>query len=299
MLRPMRGSIWVLAALLACHPSASIERTMPVANLQTYHTVALRVQSTAFGAQGLAAFMENSQLAQLKRVCGFESVARAGATPADLVLDLNITQTGRGGGGFITNDNVATIDTLLVLTDGQSGEILGSARIKGKSSGVIYNGGMPEQEAIDAVAKSIANLLGKSGCSGPRIARVVTPPPNAGSDGGATTNDGSGATHEGSGAGSAGTSAPDSEQAKQAEALNDQGKDKFRAADVSGALALFQQAVALSPDARFQYNVCLALEAAQRWDDATNACKQAKTMGPKPELVAKIDHRLDLLAHHQ
>jgi hypothetical protein len=282
MLRAVRASTWSLVALFAaCHPSATVERTMPVANLQTYRTVALRVKSTAFASQGQASFLETAVLEKLQQSCSFEQVGRAGGTPADLILDLNITQTGRGGGGLISNSSQAHMDTLLVLTDGQSGELLGTARIHGKSGGMIVNNSSPETEAAQVVAKTAVEMLAKSGCSGPRVAKAEPPPPPPPD------------------AGSGSAAAPDESKRAEAEALNDQGKDKLRTADVQGALQAFQGAVALLPDARYQFNICLTLEAGEQWNDAVTACKKARGMNPQPQLLTKIDARLDLLAHRQ
>lgn len=278
--------------IAGCHPSATVENTMPVANLQSFHTVALRVHTTAFASQGHAAFLESAVLTKLKQQCGFEQVGRAGTTPADVVLDLNITGMGRGGGGFVTNPNQATIDTLLVLSEGQNGELLGTARIHGKSSGMIINNAQPENEAIEVVAKTVADILAKSGCSGPRIARAAEPPPrplpppDQGSAGSASQ--GSAAV----------IPPPDEGHRAEAEALNDQGKEKLYGADIAGAIALFQQANTLLPDARYEFNVCVALGAQEQWDNAMTACRQARGMNPQPNLAAKIDNRLDLLQHH-
>src|SRR5690606_11798794 len=76
--------------LIACRPSASVERTMPVASLQSYRTVSLRVRSSTFASQGTAMMMESAVLGKLRERCGFEAVAAPGQ-PADVVLDLNIT----------------------------------------------------------------------------------------------------------------------------------------------------------------------------------------------------------------
>lgn len=284
MLDAMRAPAWFVAALLAaCHPSASVERTMPVANLQTYRTVALRVSAAQQQAQGQAYALESTVLARLHQACGFEGVGAYNGQPADLYLDLNVTGAGRGGSGWVTNPNLATIDTLLVLTDGQSGDLIGSARIHGQSSQVAMGNNNPEQEALDVVAKTIADMLAKSGCTGPRVAKAPPPPPPA----------------TGSGAGSA-TMAVDTEAHRaEADKLNEDGKTKFRTADLAGAIALFQQANQLAPDPRYVFNICLAYEAQQQFDQATASCNQAKSMNPKPELQAKIDHRLDLLAHKQ
>ncbi len=259
---------------------------MPVANLQSYRTVALSVKSTAFAAQGQAMSLEAAVLDKLHRQCGFEQIGRAGGAAADVVLDLNITATGRGDGGLISNSSKATMETLLVLSDGQTGELLGTARIHGESSGMIINNAPPENEAIDVVAKSVADLLAKSGCSGPRVARVEPPPaPDP---------------KPGTGSGSAGgPPPPDESHRADAEKLNEAGKDKLRGADIQGALASFQQANAVLPDPRYQFNVCLAFEAGEQWDNATAACQKARGMNPEPKLVAKIDHHLDLLVHHQ
>ena len=260
---------------------------MPVANLQSYRTVALRVHSSVFASQGQAMFLENTVLDKLHQLCGFEQVGRAGQTPADVVVDLNITSSGRGGHGLFSNPNLATIETLLVLTDGQDGELLGTARIHGESSGMLLNNAPPENEAIDVVAKTVAELLAKSGCSGPRIARVQAPPPPP-------PDTGSGETH-----GSAAPLPPDETHRKEAEALNEQGKEKLYGADLAGAIAAFQQANALVPDARYEFNVCLAFGAQQQWDHALAACHQARGMNPQPKLATKIDSRLDALQHHQ
>lgn len=285
--RHVRAYTWVCAiALTACRPSATVERTMPVANLQSYRTVGLRVQSTAFAAQGLATFLETAVLEKLRQSCRFDQIGRPGATPSDVLLDLNITNTGRGGGGWIQNQNQASIDTLLVLTDGQSGELIGTARIRGTSSGIIVNNNRPENEAIDVVAKTVAELLSKSGCSGPRVAKTEPPPPKE-------------TPPPPPPQGSNTPPPPDESKRAEAETLNEQGKDKLRGADLVGALAAFQQANTLVPDAKYQYNICLTYEAQAKWDDAVAACKKARGMNPPAKLVAKIDHRLELLANKQ
>lgn len=266
---------------------------MPVANLQSYRTVGLRVRSTAFASQGRAMYLEAAVTQRLRQQCGFEYVGPPGGTPTDVVLDLNITNAGRGGGGLITNSSQAFIDTLLVISDGHDGDLLGTARIRGKSSGMIINNAPPENEAIDVVAKTVADLLAKSGCSGPRIARAEPPPtptPVVGSTG--TT----GGSNDGSTSDPGETTPPpDDARRAQAEALNEEGKEKLRGADIPGALAAFEQANSLVPDPRYVYNTCLAYEAQERWDDAIAACKRARTMNPEARLVAKIDNRIGLI----
>lgn len=295
----MRVPVLFLVVIAACHPSATVEHTMPVANLQSYRTVALRVRSTAFASQGQATWLEQATINHLRKKCAFE-VVPVGQQPADVVLDLNITRTGRGGGGLISNENTAVLDALLVLTDGQDGQLLGTATIHGKSSGMIINNQPPENEAIDVVGKTVADVLFKSGCGGPRVARAATPPPPTGTGSGATVGLGSGTgTGSGSGTGSGTTAPPDDAKRAQAEQLNEQGKEKLYGADIPAALALFQQATALVPDPRYQFNVCIALGAQEQWDNAIAACQQARGMNPDAKLAAKIDHRIDLLQHRQ
>lgn len=264
---------------------------MPIANLQTYRSIALRVRSTVFGAQGLAQFMENAVAARLKQKCGFEAIQPVAQGAADVILDLTITKHSRGGDGWIRNSNQVVMDTLLVLSDGQDGDLLGTAAIHGKSSGTVVNNAPQENEAIDVIAKTVADVLWKSGCGGPRIARAPTPDPGAGS--------GSGTGSGSAGSGSTGPATPDESRRAEAEGINNQGKEKLFAADTAGALALFQQANSVLPDPKYQFNVCLALGAMERWDEATNACKQARAMNPSEKLAAKIDQRLDGLKQRQ
>jgi tetratricopeptide (TPR) repeat protein len=160
---------------------------------------------------------------------------------------------------------------------------------------------LPEREAIDVVAKTVGDLLASSGCKGPRVARVDTPPPPNPTN---PTNPDPGPTKPPITTVSnpvTPTNPPGvtDAQRQQAEDVNHQGSDKLRAADIAGAIADFQQALATVPDPKYAYNLCLALEAQTTWDQATAACKQAKSLSPDAKLGAKIDHRLDLLAHHQ
>lgn len=263
---------------------------MPVANLQSYGTVALRVHTSAFAAQGQAMFLEQDVIANLRKKCGFTTVDRASGAPADLVLDINVVNIGRGSGGWVTTGSTAYVDTLLVLTDGTDGQLLGTAKIKGKSGGVIINNAPPEREAIGAVAKSVGDLLAKSGCSGARIAKAVPQPIDTGTGSGSGGDTGSGST---------GPTGPDESKRPEAEALNDAGKEKLYAADVQSALSLFQKANATLPDAKYQLNICIALGALDQWENAIAACNQAKAMNPPPALAQKIDNRLASLKQRQ
>jgi hypothetical protein len=281
-----------LVAVAACHPSASVQNTMPLANLKTYHTVAVRVRAAATNWQREANALQQMMNVQLQSQCGFEQVLPANAQGVDLMIDLNVVGAGRGGTGMLRNPNLATIETLLVLSDGASGELLGTARVHGESSGMAIQGASPEGEAVQIVAKTVAEQLAKSGCAGPRLAKVEQPPPDTGNP----PPTGSGTEPTGS---NAGTPPPDESHRADAEALNDKGKDALRSADIPGAISSFQQANQLLPDARYEYNVCLAMEAGQQWDGAMSACQQARGMNAKAELVTKIDARIELLKNKQ
>jgi hypothetical protein len=79
MLRRVRALACLLVATAGCHPSATVEHTMPVANLQSYRTVALSVRSTAFASQGQAIYLEQAVVQKLRERCGFEQIVRPGA----------------------------------------------------------------------------------------------------------------------------------------------------------------------------------------------------------------------------
>jgi len=284
----VRTFIWVLV-LAACRPTATVQRTTPVANLQSFHTVGLRVRAAA----SYANFLQRQLLGYLRQQCSFEQIVQAGPG-ADLIIDLNVTGSHRGG-GVISNASQATVDTLLVLSDGPSGELLGTARIQGKSSGMIVNGSSPEGEALNIVAKTVADVLATSGCSGPRVARNETPPPPPPDSGSAAPPP----PPPDSGSAAPPPPARDESHRQDAEALNEQGKDKLRSADIDGALAAFQQANTLLPDAKYEFNVCLAFEAGEKWNDAMSACRQARGMSPEPRLLVKIDARISLIQKRQ
>jgi hypothetical protein len=271
----MKWLVLVLAS--ACHPSATVENTMPIASLQSYRSVAVRVHSSAFAAQGQAMQLESAVLDQMRRRCAFEQRPAAQARGADLVLDLDIVKVGRGGGGFISNENTARLEALLVISDGQDGELLGTARIHGSSSGMIINNGSPELEAIDAVAKTVTDVFAKSGCSGPRIAKAVPPPEPTPP-----------------------VPAPvDESHRADAERLNDDGKQKVFVGDLAGALAAFQQADALVPDPKYEYSLCSTLGLMEKWDEAIATCQKALAKQPPAALRAKLDKKVELLQHHQ
>lgn len=280
MLSLVRAFAWLLVAVAACRPSASVERTTPVANLQSYRSVALSVRATAFAAQGRAMQLEASLVNQLRTKCGFENIHRPDGTPVDVFMDVNIVNSGRGTS--MLGSSQAFVETLLVLTDGPTGELMGTAKIRGQSGGSI-SGSPTDNEAIEVTAQTVANLLAKSGCAGPRIARTEPTQPDQPTQQQQVQ----------------GQPPIDESKRPEAERLNEEGKDKLRSADVNGALANFQAAVALIPDARYQYNVCLAYETLEQLPTAIDACKKARAMTTEQRLIDKIDRRLELIAKRQ
>lgn len=273
------------ALLIGCKPSATVENTTPIASLQSYRTVSVKVSTSGSGGRANAAAIAGIVEDKLRKSCGFESIVKPGGNPgADVQIDLNITNIARDTQGFVKNPNRALMDALLVLTDGTNGELMGTAKIHGKSSTVNMTTAQPEAQAADIVAQTVAEIMAKSGCSGPRIAKVVPPPPPP-------PNTGSGTTPP--------PPAVDETKRPDAEAANDAGKDLLRGGDAPGALASFQKANGLVPDARYLYNACIALAVEEQWDQAQSTCTQARGMTDKPEIISLIDQRLVRIKNKQ
>jgi len=281
-----------LAVVLAgCRPSATVQRTVPLANLASYTGVVIRATGASERRAGrLSLVLEHAAVDRIRRRCAFTDV-QAGSDappdmPADLFLDVTVQRSFRGGGGgLIQNENQATVEVKLVLSDGADEELVGAADIRGKSGGIVVNDASPEEEAVNAVADSIANVLVRSGCSGPRVARARPParrrpPPDTG------TADGDVEL----------VSEQQNDVVAKAEAENEEGKRRFRAADVPGAKFHFQAAIRLHRDARYVFNMCLAEEALGRLDAAVSTCKSVIAMKPEPALAEKAKLRLQILA---
>jgi hypothetical protein len=259
----------------ACHPSAQVRQTTPIANLQSYRVVMLRI-GAAEGQEHvstLAAFAVD----KLRQRCRFEHIVLATQTPnaqADLLVDLNILRTARGGGGLVQNPNLATVDVSLVLSDGINDELLGSAEIRGQSSAVAMSGVSPEAQAVDAVAKEISEILFRSGCDGPRVARAPDEPdPEPEPDPGISEED-----------------------REQAEAANEDGKQAFRTGNISGARGHFERAISLNPrDPRYLFNLCLAQESLREWQGAMSSCRSVLEMNPGEALAEKAALRIEII----
>ncbi|HTE49277.1 MAG TPA: hypothetical protein VK698_00280 [Kofleriaceae bacterium] len=284
--------------LASCRPSATVQRTTPVANLQPY--TGLIVRGTRAGRHGmgrLAFMLERASVARIRRACSFRGVHPAARSaepgPDDLLLDVTVQNAYRGGGGgLVQNENQATVVVKAVLSDGADMELVGAADIRGQSGGLIIGEQSPEQEAINAVADSIVQMLVRSGCRGPRIARAHRPPPvdHRTEQPDEQSSDPTGVAL---------VSDEKSEAAVRAETENEEGKRLFRAADVAGAKGHFRTAIRLHRDPRYVFNLCLAEEALGSIDAAISTCRRVASMKPDAALAEKVKLRLKILGDKQ
>ena len=80
---------------------------------------------------------------------------------------------------------------------------------------------------------------------------------------------------------------------QQADALNDQGKQFFAEKRYDDAYGKFREAATLSPEARFFFNMCYALNFLERYQDAIQACEQVPAAdGADAGLKEKTDRAL-------
>ena len=85
-----------------------------------------------------------------------------------------------------------------------------------------------------------------------------------------------------------GLAAPALAQNKKAETLNDEGKDLYsEKKDFEGAAAKFRQAIQLSPDPRYYFNLCSALDRLELYDQALEACDGVFAHKPRADLAQK------------
>ncbi len=276
------GSMGLIAGVAGtgCTAKASVQRSTPVANLKIYHGVLIRAGANSL-VRGQAIELAQRTAAHLEKQCQFTAVytGQPNSQPngeTDLIVDLNVVGSSRGGNGLIQNPNKAIVDVAMALSDSRTDEILGSASIRGESSSVAISGqGSPETSAINAVANQIAKILANSGCTGPReVASIPEPPPVEVKpvDTGVTP-----------------------EQVAEAEALSGAGKEAFRGGDVATAKAKFEAAIALNADPRYLMNLCLANEALSQYDEALAACQKVIDAKPEQRLADKAMERIGLI----
>jgi hypothetical protein len=83
--------------------------------------------------------------------------------------------------------------------------------------------------------------------------------------------------------------------AAQADRINDDGKKLFAAKDYEGAHRKFREAAALSPEGRFYFNMCYALNFLERYEEAIHACEQVEAAGADAALTDKTRKALAAL----
>ncbi len=83
--------------------------------------------------------------------------------------------------------------------------------------------------------------------------------------------------------------------AVQADRLNDDGKKLFAAKNYEAAHAKFREAAALSPEGRFYFNMCYALNFLERYEEAIHACEQVEAAGADAALTDKTRKALKAL----
>ncbi len=80
--------------------------------------------------------------------------------------------------------------------------------------------------------------------------------------------------------------------AQQADKLNDEGKALFADKRYEDAHAKFREAATLSPEGRFYFNMCYALNFLERYDEAIQACEQVEAAGADAALIDKTEKAL-------
>lgn len=87
---------------------------------------------------------------------------------------------------------------------------------------------------------------------------------------------------------------------QEADELNSQGKQYFAEKRYEEAYGMFRQAATLSPEARFFFNMCYALNFLERYQDAIQACEQVPAAdGADPEIKEKTQRALASLREKQ
>ena len=80
-------------------------------------------------------------------------------------------------------------------------------------------------------------------------------------------------------------------ESTNAEQLNDEGKEAYGNEEFGKAIEKFRAAIAASPEARFYFNLCVALEKAETYEDAMDACNEVTKHQPSDELKQKVADR--------
>ena len=78
----------------------------------------------------------------------------------------------------------------------------------------------------------------------------------------------------------------------KADEINEQGKDLYRKGDLAGAADKFRQAIVLSPEGRFYYNLCVMLDEMGRLNEALTACEAVANNESSQALKDKTAERI-------
>jgi len=87
----------------------------------------------------------------------------------------------------------------------------------------------------------------------------------------------------------AGNALADKSAEDRAEELNDQGKSLFAEQKFEEALGKFRQALVLSAQGKYYFNVCFTLSQLQRYQEAITACEAVSSAGADDKLQSKAD----------
>ena len=77
--------------------------------------------------------------------------------------------------------------------------------------------------------------------------------------------------------------------AKRADQLNEEGKQLFGKNDFAGAAQKFRQAILFSPEGRFYFNLCFVLDKMGKYREALTACEAVAPNGASNPLKEKTD----------
>lgn len=263
---------------VGCGPSGSLKTVVPVkGKVGAYNSVMVRVTS-APANDSEAQQIENITAYRIRTLCGYPTVLTyrvSPQTPAELLVDLRIGSVERVGSALGGLAGQARVALALDLIEVGTGTRVGAAQIEGLSSGGSAFAGTTE-EAIEQTVNRIQRFLADAGCQvHPPGYATATPP--TGTDGGVTPP--GGGVPAGAG------------PALQAEGLNQEGKDLYKAKSYAAAAEKFKAAATLVPDARYDLNLCLALKATKDYDGALAACQRA-AQAPTPEVSTKANEHI-------
>jgi tetratricopeptide (TPR) repeat protein len=271
--------LWWLLALCGC-ASTGTSRTVQRATTPLGHfsPVMLRVTPLVPAAQE-AVELEAVVAARLRSTCGWQEVFTASSTPeapAALLVDARIAllervdSSDRAMLGAMAGQ--ARMVVAVDFIDLKTQQRIGAAEVEGTSSGGSTLAGGTD-EAMERVVEKMVEVMRQEGCT----TRTKT---------------------QTAGGGTVGAEPPPAATltpAVQAEALNQEGKDLYKAKDFKGAVTKFEAAIAIAPEARYYFNVCAAHDQLGSLDAALAACGEVLNKSPTDELKTKAEKRIEAI----